>query len=85
MTGSNDSSMLATQIESLEREEKNLKRLIDWQTVYLGDIVIKEFKLEKGDLYKRLLQQFAVNEIQNCYNLAQIYQSILQIEKVKAH
>jgi len=46
---------------------------------------MKAFKEEKGDLYKRLLQQFSVNEIQNAHNVAQLYSEILQIEKIKAH
>ena len=68
--GSNDTSVLATQIESTDREIEALRKLCDWQTVFLADFVLKAFKEEKGDLYKRLLQQFSVNEIQNSHNLA---------------
>ena len=83
--GSNDSGVLATQIEQMDRELETVKKLLDWMTVFLGEVVIKQFKAEKGDLYKRLLQQFSVNEIQNAHNIAQLYSQILQLEKIKAH
>jgi len=63
ITGSNDASVLATQLESADREMLQMQKLMDWQSIYLGDVVLKAFKEEKGDLYKRLLQQFSVNEI----------------------
>lgn len=85
ITGGNDASVLATQVESTDREILNMQKLCDWQSCYLGDVCIKAFKEEKGDLYKRLLQQFSVNEIQNAHNVAQLYSEILQIEKIKAH
>lgn len=85
ITGGNDASALATQLESNDREIQQMQKLCDWQTCYLGDIVMTTFKREKGELYKRLIQSFSVNEIQNSHNIAQLYSDILQLEKIKAH
>ena len=42
-------------------------RLLDLLTVYLGGILLEEFKKEKLALYKRIVQQFHVLEISNSH------------------
>lgn len=60
---SGDANNMATQVEQHGREIEGMTKLIDVQSIYIGSVVLKVYKEEKADLYRRLLQQFTVYEI----------------------
>ena len=74
---------MANKIERHENEIQASKRLLDLLTVYLGSTVIRTYKGEKLNLYKRILQQFTVIEISNAHSVAQFWSQVIQNEKVK--
>ena len=59
-------------------------RLLDLLTVYLGGILLEEFKKEKLALYKRIVQQFHVLEISNSHAQAQFWSKVLENPLVKS-
>ena len=75
---------MANKIERTENEITATKQLLDLLTVYLGSTVIKTYKAEKLNLYKRILQQFTVIEISNSHSIASFWSQVIQNDKVKA-
>lgn len=51
-------------------------------SVYLGRTVLPSFKVEKLQLYSRILQQFHVVEISNSHQLASFWATVLKNENV---
>lgn len=74
---SSDANVMAQTLETTDKEIEAMKKLIDVQTIYIGSVVLKIFKEEKADLYKRLLQQFTVYEIQNSHQVASFWTQVL--------
>lgn len=64
---SSDAGVLANKVENTGREIAGLTKMIDLLTCYISSLVLKLFKDEKVDLYRRLLQQFTVYEINNAH------------------
>jgi len=79
-----DTGTMANKVESTEREIATTSKLVDLLTCYIGSVVLKTFKSEKLNLYKRMLQQFTVVEISNSHQLAGFWSNVLQHPKVKA-
>lgn len=79
-----DQGNMANKIERTENEITATKQLLDLLTVYLGETVIKTYKAEKLNLYKRILQQFTVIEISNAHSIASFWSQVIQNDKVKA-
>ena len=60
---SSDAGVMAQQVETTTKEIEAMKKLVNVICIYIGTVVLKSFKEEKLDLYKRLLTQFTVYEI----------------------
>ena len=80
---SSDAGAMATKVDNLEREIQQLQKLADLLTCYIGNNVLNAFKNEKVDLYRRMLQQFTLIEINNAHTHACLWSSTLQVPKVK--
>ena len=72
-----DAGAMATKVDNLEREIQQLQKLADLLTVYIGNTVLNSFKAEKVDLYRRMLQQFTLIEINNAHTHASFWSSLL--------
>ena len=51
--------------------------------IYLGDVVIPQFKKEKLKVYQRLMQQFSIMEINNAHQTASFWSNVLSNPHVK--
>ena len=80
---SNDVGKMQGTIESMERDQESQEKLLDILSLYLGRTVLPKFKGEKLDLYKRILQQFHVMEINNAHNMASFWHSVMRQPIVK--
>ena len=67
----------------MERDQESQEKLLDILSIYLGRTVLPKFKSEKLDLYKRIVQQFHVVEINNAHNLASFWHSVMKESLVK--
>lgn len=81
---SSDAGAMANKIDQLGREIEQLQKICDLLTCYIGNVVLKSFKNEKVDLYRRMLQQFTVIEINNAHTQASFWSACLQTPKVKS-
>lgn len=75
---------LTNKVATIEADIEWSTRLLDVLTIYLGGIILEEFKKEKLALYARIVQQFHVVEISNSHQQASFWSQMLQQEHVKA-
>lgn len=78
----NDVGKMQNSVESAERDLESQEKLLDVMSLYLGRVVLPAFKVEKLQLYGRILQQFHVVEISNSHQLASFWATVLKNENV---
>ena len=64
---------MQNQIEAANRDIEDYRKLIDFLTVYHGQVAISKFKSEKAKNYLKLIHQYSAKEISN---------SIIHIEQL---
>lgn len=74
---------MANKVESMERDIASSKALCDLLTVYIGDRILPTFKREKLELYRKVIQQYHVNEILNSHATAGFWSAMLKNDKVR--
>lgn len=79
-----DVGTMTNKIATRESDIDYSQRLLDVLTIYLGGLVLEEFKKEKLGLYCRIIQQFHVVEISNSHQQASFWSQMLQQEQVKS-
>ena len=62
-----DVGTMTNKIATRESDIDYNSRLLEVLTIYLGGLVLEEFKKEKLSLYCRIIQQFHVVEISNSH------------------
>lgn len=72
---------LQAAIEATGRDIEDYKKLVNFLTVYHGQIAIPKFKKEKGRQYLRTLYYTSVKEISNSHLSATLWHKILEVEK----
>lgn len=63
-------------IDATVRDIEDYKKLIDFLTVYHGQVAINKFKGEKGRNYLKLLHQFSAKEISNSHLNATLWNEV---------
>lgn len=78
---SKDTDILNLQaaIEVANRDVADYKKLINFLTVYHGQVAIPKFKKEKVRQYLKMLNSFCVKEISNSHVSATLWHSVLEI------
>ena len=79
-----DVGTMTNKIASRSTDIEYQERLLDVLTVYLGGILLQEFKQEKLGLYKRIVSQFHVLEIGNSHSMAMFWSKMLENPLVKS-
>lgn len=75
---------LKASIEITEQEIADFKKLIQFLTIYHGQIAIPKFKVAKAKVYLKALNNFCVREISNAHLTATLYHSMLEMgEKIE--
>ena len=64
---------MTNKVDILEREIEMQSKLVDLLTCFIGERVLKAFKAEKVDLYRRMLSQFSIIEINNAHTQASFW------------
>ena len=63
-------------IDATVKDIEDYKKLIDFLTVYHGQVAINKFKAEKGRNYLKLLHQFSAKEISNSHLNASLWNDV---------
>lgn len=71
---------LKANLEIADQEIADFKKLINFLTIYHGQIAIPKFKKAKAKLYLKALNNFCVKEISNAHLSATLYHSLLEKE-----
>jgi hypothetical protein len=79
---SSDTTEMAKKIEKITRDIVSSKLLCDLMTIYLG-VKIPTFKKEKIKLYRKVFEQYQVNETTNCHKTAGFWATMLENETIK--
>jgi hypothetical protein len=66
-------------IEVTTKDIEDYKKLIDFLTVYHGQVAINKFKQEKGKNYLKLLHQFSAKEISNSHLSATLWNEVFNM------
>ena len=74
----NDILNLQAAIEVAGKDIEEYKKLINFLTIYHGDVAIPKFKREKVRQYFRSLHIFCVREISNSHLSATLWHSLLE-------
>lgn len=72
---------LQSSIEVNQQEVEDFKKLVNFLTIYHGQIAVPSFKVSKAKLYKKLLNTFCMKEIANAHLSATLFHSLLEVEK----
>ncbi|CDW91301.1 px domain containing protein [Stylonychia lemnae] len=72
---------LQTLIEVANKDIADYKKLINWLTIYHGEICIQKFKREKSRGYLKTLNNFCIKEISNSHLSATLWHSLLEVDK----
>lgn len=72
---------LQASIEIGTQEIADFKKLINFLTIYHGEVAIQKFKTAKAKMYLKALNNFCVKEISNAHLCATLYHSLLDMEK----
>lgn len=77
-----ESNILTLQaaLEIADQEIIDFKKLINFLTIYHGDMAIPKFKKAKSRMYLKALNSFCVKEISNAHLCATLYHSLLDME-----
>ena len=75
----NDILNLQAAIEVAGKDIEDYKKLINFLTIYHGEVAIPKFKKEKIKQYFRSLHIFCVREISNSHLSAVLWHSLLEI------
>lgn len=74
---------LKANLEVHDQEIADYKQLIQFLTIYHGQIAIPKFKLAKAKMYLKALNNFCVKEISNAHLAATLYHSMLDLGEKK--
>ena len=80
---SGDVGTMQNSLEAKQRDFDSQRKLLDVMSLYLGTKIAPKFKREKLILYKRVIQQFHVVEIQNAHQMANFWHSVMREPIVK--
>lgn len=75
----NDIVNLQAAIEVANRDIEDYKKLVNFLTIYHGQVAIPKFKKEKIKHYLKMVNIFCVKEISNSHTSATFWHSILEI------
>lgn len=77
-----ESNILTLQaaLEIADQEIIDFKKLINFLTIYHGEVAIPKFKHAKSKMYLKALNSFCVKEISNAHLCATLYHSLLDME-----
>lgn len=70
---------LQANIELANKDLEDYSKLINFLTIYHGQIAIPKFKSGKANQYYRMLNFFAVKEISNSHLSATLWHSLLEV------
>ena len=70
-------------IQQLDVDIDQYKKLLNFITIYHGQLAIDKFKKAKLLQYQKMLNFFAVREIGNAHTSATLYHSILELNEQK--
>lgn len=70
---------LQSKIEQANVDIEDYRRLINFITIYHGQLAIDKFKRQKSEQYKKMLQNMATRSINNSYLAATLNSGILQV------
>lgn len=73
----NDILSLQNAIDTATKDVEDYKKLINFLTVYHGEIAIEKFKREKSQQYLKVLNQMATKEISNSHLSATLWHEVL--------
>ena len=71
---------LKASLEIADQEIEDFRKLIQFLTIYHGQVAIPKFKLAKSKLFLKALNNFCVREISNSHLSATLYHSLLEKE-----
>ena len=75
----NDIISLQAAIEVAAKDLEDYNSLINFLTIYHGQIAIPKFKKEKANQYYKMLHYFSVKEISNSHLSATLWHSLLEV------
>lgn len=70
---------LQTAVEMANKDIQDYKKLINFLTIYHGQVAIQKFKKEKGNQYLKLMHNMSVKEISNSHAQATFWHSLLEL------
>ena len=70
---------LQASIEIADQEIQDFKKLINFLTIYHGQVAIPKFKVAKSKMYLKMLNNFCVKEISNAHLTATLFHSLLEL------
>lgn len=68
------------EVEQMTKEIEDYYKLINFITIYHGQMTIERFKANKTSQYMRMLNNFAVREISNAHLAATLYHQLLELQ-----
>ena len=60
-------------------DAQDFKKLINFLTIYHGQVAIPKFKIAKSKMYLKMLNTFCVKEISNAHLTATLFHSLLEL------
>jgi hypothetical protein len=74
---------LQASIEQAHTHIEDFRKLINFITIYLGNLAIDKFKRDKSRQYAKMLNLMSVREISNAFSAATISHRILELQEKK--
>jgi phosphopantetheine adenylyltransferase len=74
----NDILNLQAAIEVANKDIEDYKKLINFLTIYHGQVAIQKFKKEKGKQYMRVMSGVSVKEINNSHVAATLWHTLIE-------
>jgi hypothetical protein len=78
-----DIGLYTQEVENMTKEIEDYRKLINFVTIYHGNMAIELFKQNKQQQYCRMLNNFAVREISNAHIAATLYHQLLELQEKK--
>lgn len=75
-----DIDSYSASIQQLEVDIDQYKKLVNFITIYHGQVAIEKFKRLKSAAYYRMLNQFSIKEVSNAHLHATLAHSILELQ-----
>lgn len=69
-------------IDQLNQEIEDFNGLVNFMTIYQGQLAIEKFKQLKVQQYFKMLNHFSVREISNAHISAMLYHTILELNEI---